>query len=308
MALLRVMVTCIPDTSQLKVAHFQHGTRPDSVHDQVWVARLCAQLGVEFWTNAHKGVSQYRVSDLESVTSAASQLVVASEATLREQRYQFLQDVARQSGCPYLLTAHHADDQIETVVHHLLRGTGLRGLSGIPEHRQLSEDLELLRPLLTIRRQQILEYLESLGQDYLTDSTNFETTFTRNRLRHELLPLLAQFEPQFAEHLLELSKHAQEVQTYHQELVLRVLGEAVLSRSADYVRLLCRPLQAFPDFLIRETFVELWTQQKWSRGPMTRPDWERLARLVHQEKGSESLPVQMFAERRAEMLVISQNA
>jgi tRNA(Ile)-lysidine synthase len=88
-------------------------------------------------------------------------------------------------------TGHTANDQAETVLLRLLRGTGFARLAGIRQHRQLLPGVSLVRPLLSVSRDQAREYLESLGQGYRDDSSNSDLRFTRNRVRHELLPHLA---------------------------------------------------------------------------------------------------------------------
>ena len=113
-----------------------------------------------------------------------------TEETARLERYKVFLEQARQLGARYVLTAHTRDDQVETLIDRVFRGTGLSGLKGIPRTRELDHGISLLRPLLGHSREEVLSYLEQLGQEYFEDSTNQSLDFTRNRIRHELLPLL----------------------------------------------------------------------------------------------------------------------
>ncbi len=115
------------------------------------------------------------------------------EAALRRLRYSLLEEAAREAGAGILLMAHQADDQAETLLLRLARGTGLRGLAGIPAQRWLEGGVELRRPLLALRREEIRDCLEDLGQDWIEDPTNSDPAGARrNRVRQELLPVLAE--------------------------------------------------------------------------------------------------------------------
>lgn len=118
------------------------------------------------------------------------------EETARDMRYAFLRKTAQQIGADVIATAHHAEDNAETVLLHLLRGSALRGLTGIRPRRD-----NLVRPLLTTRRQEIEQYLQRYGLPHVEDSSNADDRFTRNRVRHQLLPLLEQLQPQVVAHL-----------------------------------------------------------------------------------------------------------
>jgi len=114
----------------------------------------------------------------------------AAEAELREARYAALAAMAAECDAGYIVTAHHADDDIETILFRMLRGTGLRGLTGIPEHRQLGPRLHLLRPFLGVRRATLEQVAREVGVQPFVDPSNADLRFARNRLRHELIPEL----------------------------------------------------------------------------------------------------------------------
>ena len=150
-ALLRILERLRPPAARLWVAHFHHGLRgADADADEQFVAALADRLKLGFRAG--------RVP--------ASQLAAGSdglEAAARRARYAFLTTAAEQVGARYLAVAHTADDQAETILHRILRGTGPAGLAGMPRVRMLSPAVSLVRPLLTIRRLELRDYLEAAG-------------------------------------------------------------------------------------------------------------------------------------------------
>jgi tRNA(Ile)-lysidine synthase len=185
---------------RLVAAHFNHRLRgSESEQDQAFVEELSREVGVECIVGA-------AAADL-----AAAHGGQGLEGAARQVRYEFLARAADQCGARYVATAHTADDQAETILHHILRGTGLAGLAGIPRTRPLTPAATLIRPLLAVTRQEVLDYLQQLGKTYRDDSTNRLTDLTRNRIRLELLPLLERdFNPQVRGALLRLGRLAEE--------------------------------------------------------------------------------------------------
>lgn len=199
---------------QLSCAHFDHGLRgEESQADAAFVAQFCADYGIAF----HLGKG--------SVTAGEKGL----EAAARDARYVFLQTLPGK-----IATAHTADDNAETVLMHLVRGTGLKGLGGISPARD-----RLIRPMLDITRQEVLEFLEQYSIPYRNDSSNCTDDFLRNRLRHHVMPLLKAENPAFAENTsamalrLRLDEAFLETQVPHITSVsqLRQLEPALLSRA-----------------------------------------------------------------------------
>ncbi|HEX5104177.1 MAG TPA: tRNA lysidine(34) synthetase TilS, partial [Pirellulaceae bacterium] len=155
---------------RLVLAHFNHRLRgAESDADQALVEELARRLGLEAVVGA-------RGREGEGERGR-------SEESLRELRYEFLAAAADKVGARFVATAHTADDQVETVLMNVLRGTGLAGLAGIPRVRRLTDAATLIRPLLNVTRAEVLEYLHSLGQSYRDDATNQSADYTRNRVR-----------------------------------------------------------------------------------------------------------------------------
>ncbi len=286
----------------LHVAHLNHQLRGDeSDADAAWVEALCGQLGLP----CHVGS--------EAVRSLPEISALGLEGTARLARSRFLQRTAVEHGCACIAVAHTANDQAETILHHILRGTGLAGLRGMhsqeilpPDESALPTVVPLARPLLTIDRALVEEFLNELGQSYRTDSTNVDTTLTRNRIRHELLPLLArEFNPRIQSALLRLGQQAQEVYGQEAELADGLLDEALIESTPLHCRLSCRLFEGQPAHRIREAFVRLWCRLDWPRRQMGFTDWGRLVQMLAPDQAAIVLPGKITARRREDLLMLS---
>lgn len=162
----------------LSAATFDHQLRPASGADAAFVAGWCQERGIPCRTGGGD-VAEY----------ARSRDMTLEEAG-RTLRYSFLEQCRRELGAEYLATAHNADDNAETLLLHLLRGTGLNGLGGIPPRREA-----IIRPLLCCTRREIESYCAQFGVPHREDESNQDTAYTRNYLRHTVLPLLREKNP-----------------------------------------------------------------------------------------------------------------
>jgi len=279
-----------------QAAHVNHHLRgEDSDADADWVAEFAQQCGVEF---------HLRSVDLRDAIDAGQSI----EEAARNARYELLAEIARSSKCPVVAVAHTADDQTETILHHLIRGTGLAGLSGMPKSRPLSDGVRLSRPLLGIRRSQIEDWLSELGQSFRIDASNEDRGFTRNRIRHDLLPLLEQqFNPAFREVLASLSEQAGETAAFLRRQAEELADRAVQSATLETLRIDCLALQAADTVLIRETLRVVWNRAGWPLKRMGFREWQRLAGLVA-DGTAVNLPGQIDARRRGSLLVLSRPA
>ena len=176
---------------KLVVAHYNHCQRKDADEDEEFVRALARQYGVDF------------VSDRLSGQLPQG---IGLEAALREKRYEFLRRVAVDYKAKAISLAHNKDDQAETVLLNFLRGTGMQGLRGMERVSSMGGDIAIIRPILDISRNEIEAYLSERAIDYRIDSTNFSLDFTRNRIRHELIPLLErEYNPKIKERLVTLA-------------------------------------------------------------------------------------------------------
>lgn len=298
MALLRSLVALQPDRRRIRAAHFHHGLRgPAADADQQFVQQTCRALNVPC------DVGQ-AVPDVY----ATHQPGAGWESAARRLRYQFLIQTAEQSGARYLATGHTADDQAETVLHHALRGTGLTGLSGIPRIRRASEAVTIIRPLLSVWRSDVLAYLDRLHQPYQQDETNEDLRFTRNRLRHGLLPWVEQqLNPHARQALIRLSRIAREAQASFAAYLNPLLDQYVQHRNeagSVVVEVDChRSLQDLTAHLQREFFLAIWRQNRWPRRQMGFRQWQQLAQLLHHRSAPPlTLPAAIRAVRDQDRL------
>jgi len=187
-ALLQLTALSLP-SAQAAAAHLNHGWRgPASDRDQAFAARAATELGLSFFTE--KGDPADLARGRKKGLEEAARLI----------RYDFLARSARAWGADFILTAHQADDQAETILMNLLKGAGPGGLAGIPPRRPLA-GLAVLRPLLAFSRQDLGTWLSARGLGWLEDESNQDRRFRRNAVRGELLPGLKQWNPRLLEAL-----------------------------------------------------------------------------------------------------------
>ncbi|MGE5192156.1 MAG: tRNA lysidine(34) synthetase TilS [Deltaproteobacteria bacterium] len=277
----------------LHVAHLDHQLRGQAARDDAdWVERLCRTLGIPCT------IGRANVAGLAPGTGRGI------EETARDERHRFLEETATVHDCRAIALAHTADDQAETILHHILRGTGLSGLRGIPRERALGSGVRLVRPLLDVERSVVLDYLARLGQDYREDEANGDEAYTRNRIRHQLLPLLGKvYNPHIREALRRLGEQAAGTQSAIEMLAADVLERALDSSTAEVCRLKWQPLAGVPRHLVREMLAQLWRRQNWPRQKMGFEHWEELAEIALCG-GAATFPGSVDARREGKWLVI----
>jgi tRNA(Ile)-lysidine synthase len=292
-ALLRALHSAGSGEGRLIVAHYNHRLRgAESDADQGFVETLANQLGLEILT----GASPAPAASPSPPPSPSN----TAEAPLREARYVFLVQAANQAGARYVVTAHTADDQVETVLHNILRGTGLAGLAGIPRVRHLAEGPTIIRPLLDVTRGEVLDYLRSIGQSYRDDSTNRLEDYTRNRIRQTLLPLLERgYNPRVREALLRLAQIAGQTNELLDQQAEQLLADAARPAASGSIELEIAPLHRAHPALVRQAVMIAWQERGWPLQDMTFEKWEQL-RLMIQDPDSpwaQTFPGGIRAER-----------
>jgi len=210
----------------LLVASFNHHLRPEAGADVAHVQKIAARLQVPF------------VTDSADVGAYARAKGLSTEEAARELRYQFLFRAARNAGAQAVAVGHTADDQAETVLMHFLRGAGLAGLKGMPPRVILpvfDAEIPLVRPLLGWTRAQTEAYCRKHALPYLTDASNTDITYFRNRLRHELLPHLESYNPQIRQTLAKSARALQGDYELLNELVNSAWRQAVTAAESGFV-------------------------------------------------------------------------
>jgi tRNA(Ile)-lysidine synthase len=252
---------------RLAIAHFNHRLRgPEADADEAFVAALCERLGIV----CEVGRAELRAADMAG----------GIEAAARQARYAFLADAAGRLGARLIATAHTADDQAETILHRIVRGTGIAGLAGVPRVRMLGP-FALVRPLLDFRRAEVLAYLGEIGQDFCHDASNDSPDFTRNRIRRDLLPRLAeQFNPEVVESLLRLGRLAGDVQAVVDSLVDALLDRCVARGSEGAILVRAAEVAGQPRYLVREVLIAAWRTADWPLQAMGFAEWDALAEMA----------------------------
>ena len=169
----------------------------ESDRDRRFAEDLCNRLGVEF-----------TVCDYDT-RKFASDNGISIEMAARHLRYADFERIMTECEASAICIAHHRDDSVETVLLNLIRGTGIKGLTGIKPRNGY-----IIRPLLCVSRQEIEEWLKQVGQTYVTDSTNLETDYTRNKIRLQLLPLMRSINPSADESVISTAGHLQQTEPH----------------------------------------------------------------------------------------------
>jgi len=255
---------------RLSVAHLDHGVRgPAGRGDAAFVAELASGLGLPI------DLGQWQP------TRAAH-----FESDARAARYQWLTAVARSRGANAVALGHTRDDQAETILHRILRGTGPHGLTGIPARRTLCGEpkIVLVRPLLMVSRRGIRAFLNAIGQPFREDETNTELSRTRARIRHDLLPkLAAEYNPAVSAALVRLGAlSARQARVIAREARAALQSASVMA-CGHSLALDHGFLRAKPRFLVTEILRLVWRRAGWPEGGMSARRWLRLASLIGRE-------------------------
>ncbi|MEA4895175.1 MAG: tRNA lysidine(34) synthetase TilS [Oscillospiraceae bacterium] len=193
---------------ELRCAHFDHRLRGgESDRDRDFVEAYCRALGIVCYTGS------------ADVSAYAAENGLGTEEAARELRYSFLEKTAGEIGAERIATAHTADDNAETLIMNLVRGSGLRGLCGIPPVRG-----KIIRPLLQTTGKEVLAYLEKTGVPHVEDSTNEKDDYSRNRLRHRVIPELKSLNEGFDENLIRCAELIREDEEYLSSLARDFIG------------------------------------------------------------------------------------
>jgi tRNA(Ile)-lysidine synthase len=264
-ALLRLLERLRDDLGiTLAVVHFNHSLRAtESEGDAEFVEQLARTRGFKI------------VTDREDVAAEAQRQGRNLEDMARQLRYAFFERVVREGRATHIAVAHTADDQAETVLAHVIRGTGLTGLAGIYPVADA-----VVRPLLGTRREELREYLRAIGQSWREDSTNRDTRRLRARIREQLLPLLARdFSPAITGHLKELARFAREEERFWEALV-EDRFQALVCEENDALRI---PVKALLNPLeLQAAARQLSTSVKCNDSLALRVLTERLIRRLYQ--------------------------
>lgn len=198
---------------KIAAAHYNHMLRSGAESDEEFVRNYCAERGIPFYSGSG------------DVFKAAKRSRRGVEETARDMRYSFLIKTAEEIGASRIATAHTMNDNAETLIMNLIRGAGLSGLSGIPPVRG-----NIIRPLLATSRAQIIEYLKKNHIPHIEDETNDDTKYTRNKIRHEVMPLLLKLNPQYLKNISDTLSLIRSDEEFLSGLAEAAVSSAVLEK------------------------------------------------------------------------------
>lgn len=200
-----VALLCVLHTAgyPCEAAHCNFHLRgEESNRDELFVRQLCRKYGIHLHTIDF------------NTTQYATEKRISIEMAARELRYNWFEKIKKECKANVIAVAHHQDDSVETMLLNLIRGTGITGLLGIRPRNGA-----IVRPLLCINREEIIRYLQQIGQDFVTDSTNLEDEYTRNKIRLHLLPLMQEINPSVKNSLIETSNYLNDVATIYNKVI-----------------------------------------------------------------------------------------
>ena len=304
MALLAALNTLQKEQSALHllhVVHINHQLRGDeSDADATFVEKWCQAHQIDF------------TIETQNIPKIAEDKKVSIETAARDIRYQLFAKVALAHHCSKVVLAHHKNDQVETVLHRIIRGTGLRGLSGIPIERQLEmdgkqENILVIRPLLQMYRTDIESYLAKNKIPFRTDSSNAKNDYTRNQIRNELLPYLKKtFNPAVEEAIGRLSQTCQRVEEMLSVDAKMHLSAVTVETTDHSVSLDVEALNRLPVITCTEIFHLVTLKLRVPQQKIGFKQIDRMITLLKSDHlGKIQCPYQLCAERTKRTFVIS---
>ena len=273
----------------LEAFHLNHQLRENAINDEKFVKDFCDQLGV------------YCASMTVDIKQIADSCGCSVEQAGRNERYRLLDLILCERNLNKIATAHHADDQIETMIMRMIRGTGITGLAGIPVKRD-----NIIRPILFLTKGEIKEYLREHGLSYIIDETNEEDSFFRNRVRNHIVPLLKKENPNVHESFQRLAQIAQNTHKFVEISANNIPIELIEDQA----------VVLYPDITSLDIIVQEYVIRSMMRACGVTQDIsythvQNLLDLVHDEKNTTwdyDLPNLRFKRRYDEISVIRNDA
>ena len=225
----------------LIVAHLNHGLRKEADDEEQFVRRISEDMGIAF---------ECRRVDISYLRKGTGKSI---EEVSREVRYQFLNDVVRKHHAQKIALGHNLNDQIETVLINFLRGSGPEGLKGMLPGR----DTLYIRPLLAVSRKEILSFIESHKMQYVTDVSNMENLFLRNRIRNFLIPQLKKYNPNLEESLNNMAEIMRMEDDYMKTAARTILSEWNIRPVSDEIRIGVSELKKYHEAIQSQVIKDL---------------------------------------------------
>ena len=279
----------------MSVVHIEHGIRgEESIADMHFVKKLADEYQIPFTCRAYP-VEQIAREEGLSMEEAGRK--VRYEAFAEEEK-QFSEKAAAKGGKVKTALAHHSDDNAETMLFHMCRGSSIEGLVGIRPVRE-----NIIRPLLCVTRQEIEGFLAAEGQEYRIDVTNADIVYSRNRIRNRVMPELAVINEQAVLHMNRLSEDMAELSSYLREQVEAILLTYLEKRDAGEVTFQTKHLAEYPGMIQRRVMLEVIATASGSRKDITREHANALLGIAMGQVGKKiSLPYGLTGEKTYDSL------
>lgn len=294
--LLRVLCSLAPlygiSTDNIVAVHVNHMIRGDEADcDESFAARLCESLNVSF--------EGYR----KDITEYARELGSSVEEAGRIYRYECFNDAAGKHGADKIAVAHNKNDMAETVIFNMIRGSGLKGMAGIPPVRD-----NIIRPLLCVDRTQIEEYLAAISQDYRTDSTNLSTDYDRNKIRHVIIPCMENINKKAVSHICDAAYEASKSHSYiHSKAVSKLSDEKAVTANDNSVSLDIPTLYKMGPVLQEHAIFDAIFDVAGQKKDIGRKHIMSAVALIYQDTGKQIfLPYGIKVRRSYDKLIVSE--
>ena len=206
------------------------------------------------------------------------------EEKAREKRYDFLKKAAVKSGCNVIATGHTMDDQAETVLIRIIYGGSMSGMSGIPPVRQ-EGDLNIVRPLIRVNKKEILDFVKSSGMKYVIDKSNCDTRFIRNKIRHDIFPILEKCNPRIKRTLVNISDNLREDLGFIND----AKEKALKSKGSGIKGIEIKDILLQPKAVRKEVFKELFKEAGGNIKKLTYRHWMDVDKFLRSAEGNKSL-------------------
>ena len=264
----------IENKYQVFIAHFDHDLRKESFKDMEYVKDIAKKYNVKFFTKK------------ENVKDFANKKSMSIEEAARVLRYQFFEEVAEKVDASFLALAHNANDSAETFFINLFRGTGLSGLSGIPQKRPLNKEVTIIRPIINLSRKEVEEYANKRELKWVEDVTNKMNIYLRNKIRNELLPFIQEtFDKDIVNSVNKTSKliNAADVFIYHK--VKKYVQDVIIEKKTSYLEIDLKKLFLYDDF-VKAEIVGLILKNNFDFVNVTQNILKNIINLYYSEPGA----------------------
>ncbi|WP_026728813.1 tRNA lysidine(34) synthetase TilS [Flavobacterium denitrificans] len=250
----------------------------ESFGDQEFIQNYCKQNNIPFFT------TQF------DTKAFAEDYKLSTQVAARELRYSWFYELLEEENFDYILTAHHADDNLETFIINLTRGTGLDGLTGIPEQNE-----KIIRPLLPFSREEILRYAEESKIQWREDSSNASNKYLRNKIRHDLVPILKEINPNFLNAFQKTQSYLQESQEMAEDASIMVYQQVAKEEGED-IHFDLNQLKKLPNY---KSYLYQWLNEFGFSA------WNDIYDLVSGQSGKQVLSEEFRLLKNRETLILS---